>query len=175
MAKPKRKFAIRFELGIGGLLGLGVLVFCIFLWMFLLGIWAGQTVLSPTSADNKINAMTRLAADIWQKGKQLAPDDGLTGRQSAAKENSFFSLQIGAFRDPAKAAAMVKKWRKRGYTVFAIAGDADDDSLNRVFIGKYKNLAAANTKAAALEDSDNIRAYITLLPEAAFNKSTLKK
>ena len=166
MAKKKGKFAIRLEIGLGGMLGLGVLVFCIFLWMFLLGIWAGQTILSPTTADNKINAMTRLAADIWQKGKEPLNQLG-----SGNEEKSFFTLQIGAFRDPAKAAEMVKKWQLRGYPVFSIAGAADENSLNRVFIGKFENLAAANAKAAALENSDKIRAYITLLPEKNFNKT----
>ena len=49
MASGKRKkgFAIKFDLSLAGLLGVGVVCFCIFLWMFLLGIWSGQTVLSP--------------------------------------------------------------------------------------------------------------------------------
>lgn len=43
-ASPKKKgFSIKFDLSIGGLLGVGVVCFCIFLWMFLLGVWAGQT------------------------------------------------------------------------------------------------------------------------------------
>jgi cell division septation protein DedD len=49
MASGKRKkgFAIKFDLSLAGLFGVGVVCFCIFLWMFLLGIWSGQTVLSP--------------------------------------------------------------------------------------------------------------------------------
>jgi hypothetical protein len=35
------------ELGWRGMFGLVVVCFCIFLWMFLLGIWAGQTILLP--------------------------------------------------------------------------------------------------------------------------------
>ncbi|MDH4320632.1 MAG: hypothetical protein OEV73_03950, partial [Desulfobulbaceae bacterium] len=50
-AKRLRSFAVRFELGIGGLCGLTVVCLCIFLWVFLLGVWAGQTVLSPSSSD----------------------------------------------------------------------------------------------------------------------------
>jgi len=43
-ASPNKKgFSIKFDLSIGGLLGVGVVCFCIFLWMFLLGVWAGQT------------------------------------------------------------------------------------------------------------------------------------
>lgn len=37
----------RIELGWRGMFGLLVVCFCLFLWMFLLGIWAGQTILLP--------------------------------------------------------------------------------------------------------------------------------
>jgi len=43
--KGKKKKKIKFELSPGGLLGVGAVLFCIFLWMFLLGIWVGQAVL----------------------------------------------------------------------------------------------------------------------------------
>jgi hypothetical protein len=36
-----------FQLSLKGIIGIGVVVFCLFLWMFLLGIWAGQTLLAP--------------------------------------------------------------------------------------------------------------------------------
>jgi len=38
---------LKFELSKSGVGGIGVIVFCLFLWMFLLGVWAGQTMLSP--------------------------------------------------------------------------------------------------------------------------------
>lgn len=37
----------RIEMGWRGLLGLIAVCFCLYLWMFLLGIWAGQTILLP--------------------------------------------------------------------------------------------------------------------------------
>jgi hypothetical protein len=43
---PKKK-KIKFELTLSGLFGIGAVLFCVFLWMFLLGVWAGQTVLLP--------------------------------------------------------------------------------------------------------------------------------
>lgn len=42
----KKGFSVKFGLSLPGLLGVGVVCFCIFLWMFLLGIWSGQTFLS---------------------------------------------------------------------------------------------------------------------------------
>jgi len=45
--KSKKKKKIKFELTLGGILGVGAVLCCVFLWMFLLGIWAGHTVLLP--------------------------------------------------------------------------------------------------------------------------------
>ncbi len=39
--------SFRIELGWRGMFGLVIVCFCLFLWMFLLGIWAGQTILLP--------------------------------------------------------------------------------------------------------------------------------
>ncbi len=49
--KTKKKTAkrFRFQLSLAGVAGIGVVLFCLFLWMFLLGIWAGQTILLPSS------------------------------------------------------------------------------------------------------------------------------
>jgi hypothetical protein len=44
-SKKNKQKHIKFDLSIWGLLGIGVVCFCIFLWMFLLGVWAGQTIL----------------------------------------------------------------------------------------------------------------------------------
>ncbi len=53
MAAGKRKQVkkYRFELTRGAISGIGVVCFCIFLWMFLLGVWAGQSLLMPSSLD----------------------------------------------------------------------------------------------------------------------------
>jgi len=58
---------MRFELTWRGLFGVAVLVFCLFLWMFILGIWAGQTFLQPSSpAAAKIDSPAR--ADSTSRG-----------------------------------------------------------------------------------------------------------
>jgi len=46
-SRTKKKKKIKFELTRSGLLGIGAVMFCVFLWMFLLGVWAGQTILLP--------------------------------------------------------------------------------------------------------------------------------
>lgn len=44
---PKKTY--RFQLTLPGIAGIAVVSFCLFLWMFLLGIWAGQTFLLPSA------------------------------------------------------------------------------------------------------------------------------
>ncbi len=39
---------LKFELTKSAVAGIAVIVFCLFLWMFLLGVWVGQSVLLPT-------------------------------------------------------------------------------------------------------------------------------
>ncbi len=50
MAPRKRKKTIKkvkFQLTGSGIAGIAVVCFCIFLWMFILGVWAGQFLLYP--------------------------------------------------------------------------------------------------------------------------------
>jgi hypothetical protein len=46
--RPKKK-TYRFQLTLSGIAGTAVVCFCLFLWMFLLGIWSGQTFLLPSA------------------------------------------------------------------------------------------------------------------------------
>ncbi len=46
--KPPVK-KVKFELTHSGIAGIGIVCFCIFLWMFLLGVWTGQSLLLPSS------------------------------------------------------------------------------------------------------------------------------
>lgn len=58
---PKR---FRFQLGFGGVTGIGIVSFCLFLWMFLLGVWAGQTILLPSgSEDRQVNVSSQEEPD----------------------------------------------------------------------------------------------------------------
>jgi len=44
--KPVKK--LKFELTRTAVFGIGVVLFCLFLWMFLIGVWAGQSLLLPS-------------------------------------------------------------------------------------------------------------------------------
>lgn len=49
----KKNKAFHFQLSYTGLAGVAVVTFCIFIWMFILGIWAGQTILFPVDSAKK--------------------------------------------------------------------------------------------------------------------------
>ncbi|MGI6657378.1 MAG: hypothetical protein ACOX5Z_11300 [Desulfobulbus sp.] len=49
----KRSKPFRIELGWRGLFGVIVVCFCLFFWMFLLGLWAGHTLLLPPTSLEK--------------------------------------------------------------------------------------------------------------------------
>lgn len=181
--RKKKRFQIKFELGFGGILSFGVVCFCVFLWMFLLGIWAGQTVLLPSSADNKPQGILQMASGIWQDGKQEG-DSAVPGSQQKEvgskrdtrpqekewaqihpEEDSLFSLQVASFQDKKKAHRSVLGWQARGHDAFFLSPEEDSD-VYRVFIGTFGKLTEANKMAASLESDENVRAYITLLPES---------
>lgn len=52
--KPVRK--VKFQLTGSGIAGIAVVCFCIFLWMFILGVWAGQFLLYPPVSKEMISS-----------------------------------------------------------------------------------------------------------------------
>ncbi len=53
--KPQAK-KLKFELAKSAIVGIGVIAFCLFLWMFLLGVWAGQSLLLPSYVQKEVVA-----------------------------------------------------------------------------------------------------------------------
>lgn len=45
--RKKRVNTVKFELTKSSIGGIAVVCFCLFLWMFLIGVWTGQSLLSP--------------------------------------------------------------------------------------------------------------------------------
>lgn len=174
----KKKFNIQFTLSLRGLFGLGVVSFCIFLWMFLLGIWAGQTILLPSAKSDSPFPYSSPSSSSTHK-KAPSEKSSFTAPKLAAAEQgphepaasqpdfaepSFFCLQVAAFKQSARAKKAVTIWRRRGYDAFLQAPDDTGDSFWRVFVGKFENLAEANALAARLEKKENAKAFIALLP-----------
>ncbi|MFH1216610.1 MAG: SPOR domain-containing protein [Pseudomonadota bacterium] len=191
--RQKKRFVFRFELGIGGMVGLGVVCFCIFLWMFLLGVWSGQAILLPASPGKGADMLTRMASELWEKGKsaqqdisrlQDIPKKSDTGDEivqapqviiptDSEPEPSFFSLQVGSFRDKKKAHREVLGWQAKGQDAFYLEPEEGTDTY-RVFIGRYEKLTDANVRAVGLEKEEDVRAYITLLPASKLTGSAGK-
>ncbi|MDH5297995.1 MAG: SPOR domain-containing protein [Desulfobulbaceae bacterium] len=244
MALPTKRphsFAIRFELGILGLGGLTVVCLCIFLWLFMLGVWAGQTVLSPSATESSptlrrltspllppvesveepnmapppVAETTQLPPETLTPEEavapetSLAPEEGVVTEETATQgapvapsvpsapsapsvpvapgavhgggaeaprpsRTSYFTLQVGAFRDAANASQSVTDWQAKGYQAFSLLPE-DGGGLTRVFVGRFDKLAEANGLVAEFEKKEKLRAYITLLPAAKEEKAEAKK
>lgn len=174
-SRRKRKFAICFELGLGGLFGLATIVFCVFLWMFLLGIWAGQTVLLPSGTSDTAQALNQFASDLWQRGKDLGADEARAAMPSplhtpgkrpflvVEEEPSVFSLQVGVFDRQDLANQDMLSWQAKGEDSFVLPPH-DEETRFRVFVGRFENLTEANAKVDEFADDMQVQAFITLLP-----------
>lgn len=172
--RTKKKFTIKFELGFGGLFSVGIVVFCVFLWMFLFGVWTGQTLLEP-SGQHK-DGIAGFALNLWkQKSPALIEEQNSDPEfeketkeplQRAQKEEgpAHFSLQVAAFRDAENARKIVLQWRARDFESFYLAPEQPDGTFYRVFVGVFNEMAEAKKMVAALEGKDKEKYFITLLP-----------
>ena len=181
MPRRKRKVTFSFELGLGGLLGLATLCFCIFLWLFLLGVWAGQTVLLPSADSERGQELESFARDLWQRGRQsVAPQTRAVEEKAPSlaapltkkavgemedeeEEPSFFTLQVATFDERADAKEEVARWQAKGQESFYLPPMEGADYF-RVFIGHFATLDEANDKVNSLEKKSDVQAFITLLP-----------
>ena len=176
--KKKKKVLVKLELGLGGLLGLAIVTFCIFLWMFLFGVWTGQTVLQPVLAQEKALSLASKATRFWQgNGAGLGQDSnpaavgqgdrngGVADQGDSEKKSSFFAIQVSAFRDQERAQKAVLQWRARDYQSFYLLPEQPDGTFNRVFVGHFESLAEANLLAAKLESGEHDKDFITLITE----------
>ncbi|HIJ90211.1 MAG: SPOR domain-containing protein [Desulfobulbaceae bacterium] len=181
----KGRFVIRFELGLLGMFSLTLVTGCIFFWMFIIGIWAGQTILQPTPGEEK-SPMAKIAealrpgqptpvdvepvASSGQK-ENSAPATGAQPESAPASETewaeaepSFFAIQVSALRDQERAQQDVAQWRGRGYEAFSVPPEDKDDPFIRIYVGKFDKLGDANQLIAKLEKEEKVKAYIALLP-----------
>jgi cell division septation protein DedD len=189
MSAPKQKarfgFVVRFELGLLGMFTLTVVTGCLFFWMFIIGIWAGQTILQPNSGEEK-SSLAKLAGALRptdpalvepvaspEQKENTASDAGAVPEAAPAAdaetewaeaEPSFFALQVAAVRDQERAREEVAQWRGRGYEAFSVPPEDQDDPFIRIYVGKFDKLADANQLIAKLEKEEKIKAYIALLP-----------
>lgn len=56
--RKKKVTKVKFELTRSSIFGIGVICFCLFLWMFLIGVWTGQSILSPHPAVKSLTERT---------------------------------------------------------------------------------------------------------------------
>lgn len=183
MASPlqKEKRKIRFELTLAGLFGVGVVCFGVFLWMFFLGIWAGQTILLPSPPSNGVrpndSPSDMSTGQPAVAGKESQPEQTGAVPDSSEQESgedgvgvSFFSLQVGAFSSEDRARGAAKSWIAKGYEAFYQAPTDADDTYWRTFVGKFNELPDANDEAEKFMGREQVKSFIALVPAAEMRK-----
>ncbi len=173
--KARKKKRISFEMSIGGLLGLVLVSLCVLLWLFFLGVWAGQTILLPTIGEEGATVRSEarippaktdtlaVEAPVEAAEVKKPPAPGKPGEAGS----SFFSLQVESLTDSGEAGRAVLNWQARGHQAFLLAPGGEHEPFWRIFVGRFASLTEANSQAAALEKAENVKVYITLLPAAA--------
>ncbi|MBU0673972.1 MAG: SPOR domain-containing protein [Proteobacteria bacterium] len=204
----QKKFSVKFELSPKGMVGAGVVCFCIFLWMFLLGVWAGQTIFRPSvtsrvtpleisipSATAGMTTSDDLSTTAKVEGVEESGehDDGIveevldsfsssapvtesvteTVAESvvepavdAESEQSFFGVQIGAYKKAGLAGKEVEKWQAKGYDAYLRPPEGADDSFTRVFIGKFSTMDEAKQYTTMLKEKEGLKPFIALISTA---------
>ena len=175
--KGRKKKGISFEMSLGGLLGLAMVCFCVLLWMFFLGVWAGQTILLPTAGEEGATVRSEAKITPGKTEAQVAastvaaPEVNKPPASPPAKSGdagpSFFSLQVESLTDADQASRAVLNWQAQGHKAFLLAPGGEHEPFWRVFVGRFASLTEANSQAAALEKAASVKVYITLLPAAA--------
>lgn len=160
----KRK--IQFELTPTGAAAAAVVCVSLFFWMFFLGVWAGQSVLGPPAAHKEAVALPK------KKTQSPPPVFTAAAKKTAptavpAGPASFFTLQIGAFRDKSGAMHEIVRWKVRGEKSYLVKDVDEKGTLYRVCLGKFSELAAANGFAQKYAKKGQ-QPYIILLPETKF-------
>ncbi|NOX25242.1 MAG: SPOR domain-containing protein [Deltaproteobacteria bacterium] len=187
MAKAKKRNppVVQLEMRWGGLFSLALVAFCLMLWMFLFGIWTGQTVLQrPTDHDLtgrypahddervELGAVPRIKAaeTVLNKGTKQTQAWAAVEKKSRAvskdsrdvRNSSFYAIQVAAYKEVAGARRAVAEWRARDYEAFYLLPPAGS-SFNRVFVGHIVDLPAAKKMAANLEDRLKTKVFINLI------------
>ncbi|HFQ81229.1 MAG TPA: SPOR domain-containing protein [Desulfobacterales bacterium] len=167
-ARKKKKPLIRLEMGWGGLCGFAVVAFCLLLWMFIFGIWTGQSVLhGPTGVADKVAGLSHKAARLLAGGAGRGETRIRRQVKTAAvarrdDTSSFYALRVAAFRQEDGAKRAVAEWRARRYEAFYLK-PGPDSKLYMVYVGHIPDLSAARKKAAAIEEEGGGRVFINLL------------
>ena len=180
----KKKFSVKFELSPKGLIGATIVCLCIFLWMFLLGVWAGQTILNTPPGSGSVvkkgtikKRVARPAAPSMPAKPAVtikretvktvvAPKRSIETRPEPEEDPSYFSVQVAAFKDAKLADKAVKNWRAKGYESFSRPPGGENDPFTRVYIGKFDVMDKAKEHAELLKKKEKQKPFIALIPGA---------
>jgi len=158
-----KKAFVRVELSGAGLVAVLTVVFCVFVWMFIFGVWTGQALLEDAPPAERGAKLAGRAAALLSGERSRPPTAGRGGKRLPPAEESFFAIQVAAFKNEDLARKEVERWRARGYDSFYLRPDSPGATFHPVFVGRFATMAKANILASKLEAGEHGKVFITLV------------
>lgn len=145
-----------FRLGWPGIGAIAVVCLCIFLWLFLLGIWAGQKILAPGGDEGQgartavVKKTAKVVAIVPESRKEAVVAPRAT--DVARAEQELYTIQVGAFGEAGNARQEIAFWREHGQDVFLAPPQGRASGLTLVCVGRFADRGAATLSAARLRE-----------------------
>jgi len=82
--------------------------------------------------------------------------------QKVVSAQPVYSVQVGAFRDEAKAAERVARFRKKGYEAYIVPpAPGEKGALSKVRVGQFRKREEADAMARKIRQKEGIQAFVT--------------
>jgi DedD protein len=81
-------------------------------------------------------------------------------KEKPVKERSFYSAQVGAFKNIENAEAITERLKKNGYDAFIHSITRGNEKVHRVLVGKFEEKKEAEKLASTLKTKENISALV---------------
>lgn len=97
------------------------------------------------------------AANIAEEKKKIPP------KKSEFFKKTGYSVQVGVYENEKNAVLFVDKLKKKGYNVFVIKDlRADNTSVHRVLVGKFKNKNEALKLSKVIQQKEGIQSFVII-------------
>ncbi len=94
---------------------------------------------------------------IVQEKKKIPP------KKSEFFKKTGYSVQVGVYENEKNAVLFVNKLKKKGYEVFAIKDlRANNRSVHRVLVGKFKNKNEALNLSKVIQQKEGIQSFVII-------------
>jgi cell division protein FtsN len=104
--------------------------------------------------------------EVLMRGKEEAKKEVNEFQQNNDPSRTFYTVQVGAFKDYSNADALKTRLIKRGYNAYVtFAGSESKErifKLCKVWIGEFKDMENAERVSIEIEKAEGMQAFVTL-------------